>query len=89
VNNDRAQGKVHDVAGRVHRPGGEWTGGSSAQVKDTLKHAEGKAQMAWGKLKDLLKTFEENKRRAPIYDRSNIASGTSAAKPAALRRRAA
>ena len=89
MNNDRAQGKVNDVAGRAQRQGGEWTGDSRAQVKDEFKQAEGKAQMAWGKLKDLLKKFEENKRRVPIYDRSNVSSGTSAAKSAGLRRRAA
>jgi uncharacterized protein YjbJ (UPF0337 family) len=59
VNKDRAEGKVKDVAGRVQRQVGEWTGDTDAQVKGAIKQAEGKAQNAWGKAKDAVKRSPE------------------------------
>jgi uncharacterized protein YjbJ (UPF0337 family) len=55
MNEDRAKGKVKDIAGRVERQVGEWTGDTEAQAKGTLKQAEGKVQNAWGKAKDAVK----------------------------------
>jgi CsbD-like. len=55
MNEDRAKGKVKDVAGRVERQVGEWTGDTEAQAKGTMKQAEGKVQNAWGKAKDAVK----------------------------------
>jgi uncharacterized protein YjbJ (UPF0337 family) len=55
MNEDRAKGKVKDVAGRVERQVGEWTGDTDAQAKGTMKQAEGKVQNAWGKTKDAVK----------------------------------
>lgn len=55
MNKDRAEGKVKDVAGRVQRQVGEWTGDTEAQVKGAVKQAEGKTQNAWGKVKDAVK----------------------------------
>ena len=55
MNEDRAKGKAKDIAGRVERQVGEWTGDTDAQAKGTMKQAEGKAQNAWGKAKDAVK----------------------------------
>jgi uncharacterized protein YjbJ (UPF0337 family) len=55
MNKDRAEGKVKDVAGRVQRQAGEWTGDTESQVKGAAKQAEGKVQNAWGKAKDAAK----------------------------------
>jgi uncharacterized protein YjbJ (UPF0337 family) len=55
VNQDRTKGKVKDIAGRVERQVGEWTGDTEAQAKGTMKQAEGKVQNAWGKAKDAVK----------------------------------
>lgn len=55
MDKDRVEGKAKDVAGRVQRQVGEWTGDTEAQVKGTLKQAEGKTQNAWGKAKDAAK----------------------------------
>lgn len=55
VNKDRAEGKVKDIAGRVQRQAGEWTGDTEAQVKGAARQAEGKVQNAWGKAKDAMK----------------------------------
>jgi uncharacterized protein YjbJ (UPF0337 family) len=55
MNKDRVEGKVKDVAGRIERQAGEWTGDTEAQVKGAVKQAEGKTQNAWGKVKDAVK----------------------------------
>ena len=55
MNEDRAKGKVKDIAGRAERQVGEWTGDTEAQAKGTMKQAEGKVQNAWGKAKDAVK----------------------------------
>ena len=55
MNEDRTKGKVKDIAGRVERQVGEWTGDTDAQAKGAMKQAEGKVQNAWGKAKDAVK----------------------------------
>jgi uncharacterized protein YjbJ (UPF0337 family) len=52
MNNDQVTGKVKDVAGRVERQAGEWTGDKEKQVHGALKQVEGKVQNAWGNAKD-------------------------------------
>jgi uncharacterized protein YjbJ (UPF0337 family) len=46
------KGKVKDVAGRIERQAGEWTGDKEKQVHGTLKQVEGKVQNAWGNAKE-------------------------------------
>jgi len=38
---DRVEGKIKDVAGRVERQVGEWTGDKGKQVHGAVKQAEG------------------------------------------------
>ncbi len=52
MDKDRVEGKVKDIAGRVERQAGEWTGDEKTQAKGAAKQAEGKVQNAWGKVKD-------------------------------------
>lgn len=52
MNKDQVHGKVKDVAGRIERQAGEWTGDPRKQVHGALKQAEGKVQSAWGNAKD-------------------------------------
>ncbi len=52
MNKDRIKGKAKDVAGRVQRQTGEWTGDTETQAKGAAKQVEGKVQNAWGKLTD-------------------------------------
>ncbi|HEY1801458.1 MAG TPA: CsbD family protein [Terriglobales bacterium] len=59
MNNDRVEGKAKDVAGRVERQVGEWTGDKEAQVKGTEKQAEGKIQNTVGKVKDSLNKHDD------------------------------
>jgi uncharacterized protein YjbJ (UPF0337 family) len=63
MNKDRAEGKVKDVAGRVERQVGEWTGDTEAQVKGAAKQVEGKVQNAWGKTKDAVKESTDHSPR--------------------------
>jgi uncharacterized protein YjbJ (UPF0337 family) len=55
MNKDRVEGKVKDLAGRVERQAGEWTGDPEKQVEGAAKQAAGKVQNAWGKTKDAAK----------------------------------
>jgi uncharacterized protein YjbJ (UPF0337 family) len=55
MDKDRVEGKAKDIAGRVERKVGEWTGDKEAQVKGAAKQVEGKVQNAWGKAKDAVK----------------------------------
>jgi len=52
MNKDQVRGKVKDVAGRIERQAGEWTGDEKKEVHGTMKQAEGKIQNAWGNVKD-------------------------------------
>lgn len=62
MNKDRVEGKVKDVAGRVERQVGEWTGDPEKQVHGAAKQAEGKVQNTWGKAKDAAKSgVDENR----------------------------
>jgi uncharacterized protein YjbJ (UPF0337 family) len=52
MNKDQVEGKIKDVAGRVERQAGEWTGSTETQVRGAAKQAEGKVQGAWGDVKN-------------------------------------
>jgi uncharacterized protein YjbJ (UPF0337 family) len=52
MNKDQVEGKAKDLAGRVERQAGEWTGNSKAQADGAMKQVEGKVQKAWGDVKD-------------------------------------
>ncbi len=77
MDKDRVEGKVKDVAGRVQRQVGEWTGDTKDQAEGAAKQVEGKVQNAWGKGKDAVKkpgsttqTDEEEEREALRRDRA-------------------
>jgi uncharacterized protein YjbJ (UPF0337 family) len=55
MDKDEVKGKAKDIAGRVERQVGEWTGDEKALVKGAAKQVEGKVQNAWGKAKDAVK----------------------------------
>jgi len=52
MDKNRIKGKVKDVAGRIERQTGEWTGDKKKQARGAAMQAEGKVQNAWGKAKD-------------------------------------
>jgi len=55
VDKDRVEGKAKDIAGRVQRQVGEWTGNTKDQAEGAAKQVEGKVQNAWGNVKDSVK----------------------------------
>jgi uncharacterized protein YjbJ (UPF0337 family) len=52
MDKERIKGKAQDIAGRVERQVGEWTGDDKAQADGLAKQAEGKTRNVIGKLKD-------------------------------------
>jgi uncharacterized protein YjbJ (UPF0337 family) len=52
MDKDRVKGTVDDVAGRAKRQVGEWTGDTKAQVEGAAQQVKGKAEKAWGNVKD-------------------------------------
>jgi uncharacterized protein YjbJ (UPF0337 family) len=62
VNKDQVKGKAKDIAGRVERQAGEWTGDDEAQVRGAAKQAEGKLQKAWGDAKESVKKAADKER---------------------------
>ena len=55
MDSDRIKGKADDVAGRVKRQVGEWTGDTETQAEGAAQQAKGKVQNAWGKAKDAVR----------------------------------
>ena len=52
MNSDNLKGKMNDMKGRAERQVGEWTGDKDAQAEGAMDQVKGKAQDAWGKVKD-------------------------------------
>ena len=44
MDKDRIKGKAKDIAGRVQRQAGEWTGDEKSQARGAAKQVEGKLQ---------------------------------------------
>jgi uncharacterized protein YjbJ (UPF0337 family) len=55
MDKERIKGKAEDIAGRVQRQVGEWTGDTNAQAEGLAKQAEGKVRNAVGKAKDAVR----------------------------------
>ena len=55
MDKDRVKGKMDEVAGRVKRQAGEWTGDTEAKVEGGAQEVKGKVQNAWGKAKDAVR----------------------------------
>ncbi len=70
MDKDRIKGKMDDVKGRVERQVGEWTGDSDAQAEGAMDQAKGKAQNAWGKLKDAGRDAMDKSRRHDSDDKA-------------------
>ncbi len=66
MDDDRIKGKIDDVAGRVKRQTGEWTGDKDLQSEGAADQAKGKTQNAWGKVKDAARDAADD-----LRDRDN------------------
>jgi uncharacterized protein YjbJ (UPF0337 family) len=72
MDKNRVKGKTKDIAGRVQRQVGEWTGDEKDQAEGARKQVEGKVQNAWGKVKDAVKkpSSDQTDREAKKRDRA-------------------
>jgi uncharacterized protein YjbJ (UPF0337 family) len=71
MDKDRIKGKADDIAGRVKRQVGEWTGDEKAQTERAAQQVKGKVQNAWGKTKDAVRDTAEDAGR---HDRDDDAA---------------
>ena len=55
MNKDTIKGAVDDAAGRAKRQVGEWTGDTKTQIEGGAQQIKGKAEKAWGNVKDAAK----------------------------------
>jgi uncharacterized protein YjbJ (UPF0337 family) len=60
MDKDTAKGNMKDIAGRVERQAGEWTGDKDLQTEGAKDQAEGKAQNMWGKVKDKARDVKDD-----------------------------
>lgn len=52
MDRDKVKGKMEDIKGRVKRQVGEWTGDEELQDEGAADQIKGKAQNAWGNVKE-------------------------------------
>jgi uncharacterized protein YjbJ (UPF0337 family) len=74
MDKDRVKGKAKDIAGRVQRQVGEWTGDEKDQVEGAAKQVEGKVQNAWGRAKDATKKPRSDKTGKEAERRDRVAN---------------
>lgn len=60
MDSDRIKGKADDIAGRVKRQVGEWTGDTETQTEGAAQQVKGKVENAWGKTKDAVRDATKN-----------------------------
>ena len=63
MDSDRIKGKADDVAGRVKRQVGEWTGDTETQAEGAAQQVKGKVENAWGKAKDDVRDVADDAKR--------------------------
>jgi uncharacterized protein YjbJ (UPF0337 family) len=63
MNKDTVKGTVDDAAGRATRQVGEWTGDTKTQVEGAGQQIKGKAEKAWGNVKDAAKDANSDANR--------------------------
>jgi uncharacterized protein YjbJ (UPF0337 family) len=80
------KGTIDDVAGRAKRQVGEWTGDTEAQVEGATQQVKGKAEKAWGTVKDAARDAKAQAQRkttrAKLSTRYRHASRTAVVLPA-------
>lgn len=55
MDSDRIKGKADDIAGRVKRQVGEWTGDTETEAEGAAQQVKGKVQNAFGKARDAVR----------------------------------
>jgi uncharacterized protein YjbJ (UPF0337 family) len=62
MDRDKVKGKMEDIKGRIKRQAGEWTGDQQLQDEGTGDQIKGKAQNAWGNVKEGARNVAEDVR---------------------------
>jgi uncharacterized protein YjbJ (UPF0337 family) len=70
MDKDRVKGKAKDIAGRVQRQAGEWTGDEKSQVKGAAKQGQGKVQNLWGQVKDTARKSAQEEQELKSKERT-------------------
>jgi uncharacterized protein YjbJ (UPF0337 family) len=55
MDKDKVKGAVDDAMGRAKRQVGEWTGDTQTQAEGAAQQVKGKAEKAWGNVKDVVR----------------------------------
>ena len=63
MDKNRIKGKVDEAAGRAKRQVGEWTGDTQSQGEGAVQEVKGRAENAWGKLKDSARHMKDDIKR--------------------------
>lgn len=69
MDQDKVKGKMKDIGGRIERQAGEWTGDKDLQAEGAKDQVKGKAQNAWGKVKDIGRDVKHDAEREMDRDR--------------------
>lgn len=62
MDKDRIKGKAEDIAGRVKRQAGEWTGDEKTQAEGAAEQLKGKARNMMGRAKDAARDASDDLR---------------------------
>ncbi len=69
MDKDRVKGVVDDAAGRVKRQVGEWTNDPDKQIEGAGQQIKGKAEKAWGNVKDTAREADAHNRHGQEHPR--------------------
>lgn len=59
VNKNQVKGAIKDAAGKVQKEAGKLIGNPSQEAKGLQKQVEGKAEKAWGDVKEVVKNAKD------------------------------
>ena len=63
MDKDRVKGTIDDTVGRAKRQVGEWTGDTKTQAEGAAQQVKGKAEKAWGNVKDAVRDVKTDAER--------------------------
>lgn len=71
MDKDRVKGTIDDAVGRAKRQAGEWTGDTQTQAEGAGQQIKGKAEKAWGNVKDAARNMGKSGDAPGHVDRSH------------------
>jgi uncharacterized protein YjbJ (UPF0337 family) len=82
MDKDKVKGTIDDTVGRAKRQAGEWTGDTKTQAEGAAQQIKGKAEKAWGNVKETVRDTQtdadrERKQKAEAdHEAAHAGSGT-------------